>query len=126
MKRPNISIKALMIMTVLLAAMFFIGRYTGSKGPDEHDTHTDAGEVTSWTCSMHPQIDLPEQGKCPLCGMDLIPRKGSGGEDLGERMMSMSKAAMKLAEVRTAPVERKFVDIAIPMVGKVDYDETRV
>lgn len=126
MKRLNVSMKALLVILGLLVASFLVGRYTGSHEPVVHANHAEAGEITSWTCSMHPQIALPEPGKCPICGMDLIPRKSAGGEDLGERMMSMSKAAMKLAEVRTAPVERKFVDIEIPMVGIVDYDETRV
>ena len=26
-----------------------------------------------WTCSMHPQVRQPGHGKCPICGMDLIP-----------------------------------------------------
>ncbi len=26
-----------------------------------------------WTCSMHPHIRLPGPGKCPICGMDLVP-----------------------------------------------------
>jgi YHS domain-containing protein len=26
-----------------------------------------------WTCSMHPQIKLADSGKCPLCGMDMMP-----------------------------------------------------
>ncbi len=28
-----------------------------------------------WTCSMHPQVKLAKQGKCPICGMGLIPLK---------------------------------------------------
>ena len=28
---------------------------------------------TLWTCSMHPQIRQPKPGKCPICGMDLVP-----------------------------------------------------
>ena len=35
----------------------------------------DAGEE-DWTCSMHPHIHLPKPGKCPICGMDLIPSAG--------------------------------------------------
>ena len=27
----------------------------------------------TWTCSMHPQIQLPKAGTCPICAMDLIP-----------------------------------------------------
>lgn len=25
-----------------------------------------------WTCSMHPQIRMPQKGKCPMCGMELV------------------------------------------------------
>ena len=32
----------------------------------------DHGAETIWTCSMHPQIQLPESGQCPICFMDLI------------------------------------------------------
>jgi hypothetical protein len=26
-----------------------------------------------WTCSMHPQVKLPEPGSCPICNMRLMP-----------------------------------------------------
>lgn len=29
--------------------------------------------ATVYTCSMHPQIRQPKPGKCPICGMNLIP-----------------------------------------------------
>ena len=32
-----------------------------------------AEDKTTWTCSMHPQIKVPDFGQCPLCFMDLIP-----------------------------------------------------
>ncbi|PWT96782.1 MAG: copper-translocating P-type ATPase [Bacteroidetes bacterium] len=39
------------------------------------DSHQHAHQ--KYTCPMHPQIiqDLP--GKCPICGMDLVPMKGA-------------------------------------------------
>jgi len=36
------------------------------------------GKTSEWTCSMHPRIRLSRPGKCPLCGMDLIPRAPQG------------------------------------------------
>ncbi len=36
-------------------------------------TENSTMEYQIWTCSMHPQIMLPEPGDCPICGMDLIP-----------------------------------------------------
>ncbi|KKM13481.1 hypothetical protein LCGC14_1715810 [marine sediment metagenome] len=28
---------------------------------------------SAWTCSMHPQVKMPKPGKCPICGMELVP-----------------------------------------------------
>lgn len=80
-----------------------------------------------WTCSMHPQIRQPGPGQCPICGMDLIPvSEEDSGESLGPRQLKLSPTAEKLAGLRVTPVERKFVEARIRMVGKVDYDESRL
>ncbi len=78
-----------------------------------------------WTCAMHPQIRQPKPGKCPICFMDLIPVTTSEKE-VGTRQILFSEDAIKLMEVQTTPVERKFVEAEVRMVGKVDYDESRV
>lgn len=76
---------------------------------------------------MHPQIRMSHPGKCPICGMDLIPvASGNHAEKMGDRELKLSPLAMKLADIQTVPVERKYVSVSIRMVGKVDYDETRV
>jgi hypothetical protein len=30
-------------------------------------------EAKSWTCTMHPEVVQSEPGKCPKCGMKLVP-----------------------------------------------------
>ena len=90
--------------------------------PEEDET-----EAQWWTCSMHPQIRKPKAGKCPLCGMDLIPIKSEGaGELTSMRTFVTSPAGQALMDIQVSPVERKFVTAEIRMVGKVGYDETRV
>lgn len=84
-----------------------------------------AGEETIWTCSMHPQVRLPNPGDCPQCGMDLIPLE-PGGSGPEVREIVISAYAAKLMELETAPVERRFVEAEVRMVGKVDFDETQV
>jgi len=79
----------------------------------------------TWTCSMHPSVQLPEPGKCPRCSMDLIPMNSGDSDDKG-RVITISDYSAKLMELETSPVERRFVDAEVRMVGKVDYDETRV
>ncbi len=54
-----------------------------------------AQEQTLWTCPMHPNIRVPEPGKCPICFMDLVP-SSSSDSDIGERQISFSEAAIKL------------------------------
>jgi len=95
----------------------------GQAGPTAHD-HAEAGP-TKWTCSMHPQIIKDGPGKCPLCGMELIPLKMGGAMKTGLRQLVVSPAARALMNVQVAPVERRVVEATVRMVGKVDYDETR-
>ena len=80
---------------------------------------------TEWTCSMHPHIRSDQSGKCPICSMDLVP-VSTGGAEQSPREFSTSEAAKALMDIRTSPVERKFVTAEVRMVGKVDYDETKL
>ncbi len=91
---------------------------------DEHAAHDAADKMVDiWTCSMHPQIRRDGPGKCPLCGMDLVPVKKSAG---GVRTISISPDVLKLMNVQTVPVAHRYVTAEVRMVGKIDYDETRL
>ena len=57
---------------------------------------------TTYTCSMHPQIQRDEPGDCPICGMDLIPLAAAAGTD--PTVLAMSEAAVAMARVRTTEV----------------------
>ncbi|MEN8258631.1 MAG: efflux RND transporter periplasmic adaptor subunit [Thermodesulfobacteriota bacterium] len=98
---------------------------TAQAAPAEHD-HDEAETV--WTCSMHPQIQLPEFGQCPICFMDLIevPKDDSAGKRQSLRQISFDARARKLAQVEVVPVIRGAAGVETRMVGKVDYDETRL
>ena len=86
-----------------------------------------AETATIWTCSMHPEIRLPNPGLCPKCNMKLIPLlEQIDGEMSGMREFTTSEYAKALMDIETTTVERKFVTAQIRMVGKVEYDETRV
>jgi Cu(I)/Ag(I) efflux system membrane fusion protein len=125
---------------VLIAFGFFLGTMRRSsdsepvQGADLHQGHGLQGETTGgedvaetiWTCSMHPQIRLPSPGQCPICGMDLIPlRDDSSADDREGPTLTMSAAAMKLAEMQTTTVRREYPHVQLRLVGKVEYDETR-
>ncbi len=102
----------------------FLLRGFFAPSPQKPQTANTQPQNTIWTCSMHPQIQLPESGQCPICFMDLIPLEAEPGG--GEREIRISPYAAKLAELETVPVERRFAAAEIRMVGKVDVDETRL
>ncbi|MHC4251091.1 MAG: efflux RND transporter periplasmic adaptor subunit [Planctomycetota bacterium] len=122
--------RTIAIVAASVVAAFFIGFLVRGSGSGGGGGDTSAAEAEAeplfWTCSMHPQINQPGPGQCPLCGMDLIPVHKEAGEKLDPRELRLSESARKLADVQTAPVERKFVTAQVSMVGRVEYDETRV
>ena len=99
--------------------------HTGHEHPAEPYVDGAVKKEPIWTCSMHPQIRQPKPGKCPICGMNLIPISMEE-EEVGPRELKLSPTAIKLAEIRVKPVERRYVSTIIRMVGKVEYDETRL
>ena len=130
--RPAIISLAIVAVVAFSLGGFLLG---GSEAnvtePDEgvhsHSESSSSAEPTLWTCSMHPQIQLPKPGKCPICFMDLIPvETGSPGDGLEPDQIRMSETAVKLAGIQTTPVIRAYAERSIRMVGKLDYDETRV
>ena len=66
-------------------------------------SHKNETAVEHWTCSMHPQIDMPEFGQCPICGMDLIP-KSKDEAGLDPNSFKMTKNAIALAGIETMTV----------------------
>ncbi len=116
---------------ILLATGFAVGLLTGrTSGAAAEDKSTPSAETpkTLWTCSMHPQIKMDKPGKCPICGMNLIPLKsdGAAAATTAAPVLKMTPEAEKLADVRVAPVRRERVVATIRMTGKVEMDERRV
>jgi len=110
---------------VFVALLAFSGGFL-VKSVLQSDSGTKAEAGQKWTCSMHPEVIRDGPGECPKCGMDLIPQSSMSGTLLGPHHLEISEAAAKLMELATSPVRRKFPTAQIRMVGKIDYDETRI
>jgi Cu(I)/Ag(I) efflux system membrane fusion protein len=119
------------IAILLIAAGFLIGYVVSLAG--QHAGASDAlvppataQGAQRWYCSMHPQIIRDRPGLCPICEMELIPMPESTAADTAPRELVVSEAAARLMDIQTTPVERRFVANEVRMVGKIQYDETRV
>lgn len=104
--------------------------------------------VLYYTCPMHPQIQKQEMGRCPICGMSLVPVKkgeapptesapgtghegheGHDGQDAHPNQQSAADAAhlgvyippdrVAMAGVKTAVAVKKEVTVDIRTTGQV-------
>ena len=79
-------------------------------------------QETIWTCAMHPQIRMHEPGKCPICGMDLIPLNQSNVK-IDSTAVYLSEDAIQLANVQTSVVTLQKPVKEVRLYGKVQADE---
>jgi Cu(I)/Ag(I) efflux system membrane fusion protein len=114
------------VVVVAFSLGYFSSGGRDAGATNENHPHEPERRATVWTCSMHPQIQLPEDGKCPICFMDLIPLEENAGDELTPRQLRMSEAAVQLARIETTPVVRGNANTQLRMYGEVAYDETRV
>ena len=110
----------ILLIGLLLGWILFGGNNTSN---EIHDHTTEQAENTIWTCSMHPQIKQPEAGKCPLCGMDLIPLVNQSAD---MNSIEMTENALKLANIQTMIVGTKNANKEIRLNGKVQIDERKL
>ncbi|MDP4267722.1 MAG: efflux RND transporter periplasmic adaptor subunit [Bacteroidota bacterium] len=77
---------------------------------------------TIWTCSMHPQIRQDKPGKCPICGMDLIPVESNAVKSFANTI-ELSEDAIQLANIQTTIVKREKPEKEIRLYGRIEADE---
>jgi Cu(I)/Ag(I) efflux system membrane fusion protein len=126
-KRDYTIIGITLFAGLFLGWLFFHG--SGSKNAAEQATEEHAHEKnTIWTCAMHPQIRMDKPGKCPICGMDLIPLQENIGSEaaISPDEIQMTEAAMKIADIQTMVVQKAYPDKEVYLLGKVKPDERNI
>lgn len=113
-----------LIIGLLLGAVFFNKPSNKDEEDSEHKHAEQENQV--WTCSMHPQIQSPEPGLCPICGMDLIPLENNSEEGLHPDEIQMTDRALKLADVQTSIVGNEQAAKVLQLTGKIQADERLV
>jgi Cu(I)/Ag(I) efflux system membrane fusion protein len=109
---------------LLLGWLIFGGRTS----EEAHDHAGETAGVTEYTCSMHPQIRQNEPGKCPICGMDLIPVTigGNSGGEASPYVLEMTPEAIALSNIQTSPVQLVDPENEVMLSGTVQLNEQKV
>jgi len=117
---PNNFLKysLILIFGMFLGWVFF---HTSGKSAEKS---TEVARGTIWTCAMHPQIRMDKPGKCPICGMDLIPLGTTYTNQTDSSAIQLSKEAAQLANVATSVVKKGNPEKEVHLYGKVQADES--
>jgi Cu(I)/Ag(I) efflux system membrane fusion protein len=112
------------VIVVVIAAVGVAQRAGWIGGGAENTAGADASSDATYTCPMHPQIRQPQPGRCPICGMELVPAAAATA-DLNELAVKIEPAQRRLANIQTADVERAPLVDTLQTVGVIAVDESR-
>lgn len=90
--------------------------------------------IDYWTCTMHPSVKMKAPGKCPICGMDLVPvlkspekaPEKSSDQPQERSTFSIDPRRRQLINVQTTTAEFRQLEKEIRAVGIVELDETLI
>jgi membrane fusion protein, copper/silver efflux system len=128
----------LLAVLILLVGTGFLIAYVGNdliawlEGTRSSTAKESAAELTIWTCSMHPQVRETKPGRCPICGMDLVPLVNRSNEKTSSTSVPEHAQVMIPGElqqrigVRIGSVEKGPLDMTVEAMGIVRPDQTRI
>lgn len=93
MKRSNYILYRILMLAVALVII-------QGCSDDKHKQHKAEGALKTrqkYTCPMHPQVIEDAPGHCPICGMELVPVKGTASK----QMLELSARQIELANIKT-------------------------
>ncbi len=112
------------IISITLLTGLFLGWLLFHSGGKTVEKTTEVAKTTIWTCAMHPQIRMDKPGKCPICGMDLVPLGTQDTGQIDSSAIHLSKDAAELANVETSVVMIGNPEKEVRLYGKVQADES--
>lgn len=111
---------------ILLIVLLGVAQRVGwiQSGSLATPTRSGAGADDIHTCPMHPQIRQPGPGRCPICGMALVPA-ATKETDVDQLAVTIEPAQRRLANIQTAMVTQQPVTTTIRTIGSIEIDESR-
>jgi membrane fusion protein, copper/silver efflux system len=132
MENINVPIKwsagRLLVYLLIAIAAFILGGIVfhskGNRDAVKESVALPQNEII-WTCSMDPQVRLHAPGKCPICGMDLIPLNQLSGQS-DSLAVHFTKEAAALAKVMTTVVAKGKAVNELRLFGRIESDESLI
>lgn len=108
------------MLLFLFAAIATVVFFTSCKNDKKVAANTDV----YYTCSMHPQINEPKPGKCPICGMNLIQVQKSQGPKSEE--LQLSEQQIQLGNIVVDTIGKAVLGNETVLAATLNYDQQKL
>jgi len=115
MKHP---LRRTLVLLMVLAA-FFVELQSC-----KHKKIATEQSATYYTCSMHPEIMEPHAGKCPICGMNLIPVQKDDTSKTGE--IKLSDQQIQLGNIRVDTIGKGIMGNETVLNATLNFDQQKL
>lgn len=114
------------LYVLLLALIVSLGFNFFGRPPRTPAGATKGASAQKWTCSMDPQVIQDHPGVCPICGMNLVPMRGSGGSVSSGNVIQIDPVIAQNIGMKTAAIMRRDLVRTLRTSGVAALDEGRV
>lgn len=114
----TITIVILCLIVGFAAAWMVLGQPASESTHGHDETATSSTQL--WTCGMHPEIISEEPGVCPICNMNLTPKKEAGAAASGVTIDPVTRQNMGLVTVRA---DYQTIERHVRAFGNIAYRE---
>lgn len=90
----------------------------------KNDKKVAANKDVYYTCSMHPQINEPKPGKCPICGMNLIQVQKSQAPKSDE--LQLSDQQIQLGNIVVDTIGKEIIGNETVLTATLNYDQQKL
>ncbi|RME61884.1 MAG: efflux RND transporter periplasmic adaptor subunit [Candidatus Dadabacteria bacterium] len=123
MKKKLEYLTLILILLTIASAPACSKKETATKERSSAEETTPAKqEKTIYTCAMHPHTRSEKPGRCPICGMELVPIK----KKKKETAKNITLVSLEEPPVETYKVARKNVSVKVRLFGTINFDESKL
>src|ERR1700733_1156439 len=77
-----------------------------------------------YTCSMHPQIREDHPGRCPICGMELIPVPKAGTTMTDQ--VRLNEQQIRLGNIRVDTIKNGSIGDRMVFTGILNFNQEKL
>ena len=114
-------LKKMLVLGSIGSILIFVNACNSKKQEHKHEAAAEA--TTYYTCSMHPQIQQLNPGKCPICGMNLIKAEKTSKPKPDE--LQLSDKQIQLGNITVDTIGKSNLGDELVLTATINFNQEK-